>query len=132
VLVFSFKPQEDDRVDHIGMSLEQKRYFSDYSYMGTQHRTVRLVQAFSDPFQQQHEASKLAGKKVSQSECATVFGINRNTLGSWLKQGCPYVKKAKKALGINWVLDTAAVAQWTEDQTIKILLVILPRWVKSN
>jgi phage terminase Nu1 subunit (DNA packaging protein) len=77
------------------------------------------VQAFSDPFQQQHEASKLAGKKVSQSECAIVFGIHRNTLGSWLKQGCPYVKKANKALGINWILDTAAVAQWREEQAIK-------------
>jgi phage terminase Nu1 subunit (DNA packaging protein) len=87
--------------------------------MGTQHRTVCLVQAFPDPFQQQHEASKLAGKKVSQSECAIVFGIHRNTLGSWLKQGCPYVKKANKALGINWILDTAAVAQWREEQAIK-------------
>jgi phage terminase Nu1 subunit (DNA packaging protein) len=87
--------------------------------MGTQHRTVRLVQAFSDPFQQQHEAIKLAGKKVSQSECAAVFEIHGNTLGSWLKQGCPFHQKANKPLGINWVLDTAAVAQWREDQAIK-------------
>jgi hypothetical protein len=82
VLVFSFKTQEDDRVDHIGMSLEQKRYFSDYSYMGTQHRIKRIVRAISNVYQQQHGVIKLVGKKVSQSECAAVFGIHRNTLGS--------------------------------------------------
>jgi phage terminase Nu1 subunit (DNA packaging protein) len=61
----------------------------------------------------------MAGKKVSQSQCASTFGVHRNTLANWLKQGCPYDQKANKPQGKDWVLDTADVAQWREDQAIK-------------
>jgi hypothetical protein len=50
--------------------------------MGTQHRIKLIVRAISNVYQQQHGVIKLVGKKVSQSECAAVFGIHRNTLGS--------------------------------------------------
>jgi phage terminase Nu1 subunit (DNA packaging protein) len=61
----------------------------------------------------------MSGKKVNQSECAVIFGIHRNTLSNWVKQGCPYVQKANKPQGKDWVLDTAHVAQWREDLAIK-------------
>jgi phage terminase Nu1 subunit (DNA packaging protein) len=61
----------------------------------------------------------LAGKKVSQSECALVFGVHRNTLSNWVKQGCPFDQKANKALGKDWILDTATVAQWREGLAVK-------------
>jgi phage terminase Nu1 subunit (DNA packaging protein) len=61
----------------------------------------------------------MSGKKVSQAQCAEVFGVHRNTLANWLKQGCPFDQKANKQQGKDWVLDTAQVAQWREDLAIK-------------
>ena len=56
------------------------------------------------------------GKKVSQSQCAEVFGVHRNTIAAWLRQGCPFDQKANKSQGLDWVLDTAQVAQWREEK----------------
>lgn len=68
----------------------------------------------------------MRGKQVSQSECAVFFGVHRNTVGNWLKKDCPYIQKANKRSGKDWILDTAEVAQWREDIAIKNALGDLP------
>jgi len=60
----------------------------------------------------------MAGQKVSQSQCAAVFGVHRNTIANWLKQGCPFDQKANKPQGKDWILDTAKVAQWREQKAV--------------
>lgn len=61
----------------------------------------------------------MAGRKVSQSECAAVFGVHRNTVGNWLKAGCPFIQKANKKQGKDWILNTAEVAQWRAELAVK-------------
>ena len=58
-------------------------------------------------------------RHVSQSSCAEIFGVHRNTVANWIKQGCPYVQKANKKQGKDWVLDTADVAQWRADKAVQ-------------
>ena len=58
-------------------------------------------------------------RHVSQSSCAEIFGVHRNTVANWIKQGCPFVQKANKKQGKDWVLDTADVAQWRADKAVQ-------------
>jgi len=80
------------------------------------HRSFRIVRAFSNPCQRQHPMNK---RHVSQSSCAEIFGVHRNTVANWIKQGCPFVQKANKKQGKDWVLDTADVAQWRADKAVQ-------------
>lgn len=68
----------------------------------------------------------MKGKEVSQSECATFFGVHRNTVGNWLKKGCPFIQKANKRAGKDWILDTAEVAQWREKVAVNNALGDMP------
>lgn len=61
----------------------------------------------------------MSKRHVSQSGCAEVFGVHRNTVAAWLKQGCPFVQKADKKRGRDWILDTADVAQWRADKAVQ-------------
>ncbi len=45
--------------------------------------------------------------KANLDETAKIFGVNRRTLGEWLKAGCPGTKTED-----SWTLDTAAVFAW--------------------
>jgi phage terminase Nu1 subunit (DNA packaging protein) len=62
---------------------------------------------------------KMSGKQINVNQAAELFGINRTTLYTWLKQGCPYEVKADRKLGQEWVLNSAEVAQWRTQQAIK-------------
>jgi phage terminase Nu1 subunit (DNA packaging protein) len=62
---------------------------------------------------------KNKGKIVSLSALASILGIHRNTLYSFIERGCPYVKKADRKRGIDWKFDSAEVVQWRLDQAIQ-------------
>ena len=68
----------------------------------------------------------MKGKEVSQTECAQFFGVHRNTVAAWLKKDCPYIQKANKRVGKDWILDTAKVAQWREEKAVLNALGDLP------
>lgn len=55
------------------------------------------------------------GETVNQSGLARVFGVHRNTIAAWVRNGCPVVTEGGKKRGRDWAFDTAAVAQWRED-----------------
>ena len=59
------------------------------------------------------------GRVANLSEVAEIYGVHRNTVSSWLKKGCPFIHRADKARGIEWQLDTAAVARWRIDQAVE-------------
>lgn len=59
---------------------------------------------------------KSKGRIVSLSSLASILGIHRNTLYSWVERGCPYVKKANRLRGIDWKFDSGEVVQWRLDQ----------------
>lgn len=61
----------------------------------------------------------MSKRHVSQTACADIFGVHRSTVAAWLRQGCPYVQKADKKQGKDWVLDTADVAQWRADKAVQ-------------
>lgn len=58
-------------------------------------------------------------RHVSQSGCAEIFGVHRNTIAAWVKQGCPFVQRGNKSQGKDWVFDTAEVAQWRADKAVR-------------
>ncbi len=58
-------------------------------------------------------------RHVSQSGCAEIFGVHRNTVAAWVKQGCPFVQRGNKSQGKDWVFDTAEVAQWRADKAVR-------------
>ncbi len=61
------------------------------------------------------EAAKL--RIVSVKQASTLLNRDRNTIQKWLDQGCPYVTKADRSLGIAWELDLAEVVKWLEERS---------------
>lgn len=61
---------------------------------------------------------KIRGERVSLSGLAAFFGVHRNTVTAWVKRGLPYVQKADRDKGVEWVFDTAEAAQWRIDQAV--------------
>jgi terminase small subunit / prophage DNA-packing protein len=51
-------------------------------------------------------------KTVSLVQTAAVLGVHRNTLAAWVDQGCPVVKRADRARGIEWEISIPAVVDW--------------------
>lgn len=78
-----------------------------------------LCVPFSNQFNDNIESKIMSGKQVSQSECASVFGVHRNTVAAWVKKNCPVVQVGNKSQGRDWILDTAAVAQWRAEQAVQ-------------
>lgn len=58
--------------------------------------------------------TKPSGKIVSRTDLADVFGVSMPTVDTWVRQGCPVVKRGSK--GISWEFATADVAEWLRDR----------------
>ena len=61
----------------------------------------------------------MPGKNVSVNELSTLIGVHRDTVSSWLRRGCPYVQKANKKSGKNWLLDIKEVIEWKEAEAVR-------------
>ena len=61
----------------------------------------------------------MKGQIVNFVDLVALWGISRNTLYSWLRKGCPFIKKADRSRGIQWEFNTADVAQWRLDQAVQ-------------
>lgn len=57
-------------------------------------------------------------KPVSLSEAATLLGVHRNTVKSWLDRGCTALRAADAARGIDWQLSLADILAWRESQAV--------------
>lgn len=53
-----------------------------------------------------------AGQTHSLVQAAAILGKHRNTVAGWIDRGCPVVKRADRALGIEWEISVAAVVEW--------------------
>lgn len=58
--------------------------------------------------------TKPSGKIVSRTDLADVFGVSMPTVDTWVRQGCPVVKRGSK--GISWEFATADVAEWLRER----------------
>jgi terminase small subunit / prophage DNA-packing protein len=47
---------------------------------------------------------------------AELFGVTRNTVSGWIRQGAPALEKANRANGQVWKLDAAAIADWAVER----------------
>lgn len=56
---------------------------------------------------------------MSLSAVARIVGVQRNTLMSMVRRGCPYISKPTRKKGSQWEFNTAEVAQWRIDQAVK-------------
>lgn len=63
--------------------------------------------------------TKPNGKIVSRTDLADVFGVSMPTVDTWVRQGCPVVKRGSK--GISWEFATADVAEWLRERATKEL-----------
>lgn len=52
--------------------------------------------------------------KVNRAGLAECFGVSLPTVDAWVRKGCPFDRKG--ARGVDWQFDTAAVANWREEQ----------------
>lgn len=68
----------------------------------------------SAPPSSKREAERL--RVVSVKQAATLLGRDRNTIQKWLDQGCPYLTKADRELGVSWELDLGDVVRWLEER----------------
>lgn len=59
------------------------------------------------------------GEVMSLAAVARIIGVQRNTLASMVRRGCPYISKPTRKRGSEWQLNTAEVAQWRIDQAVK-------------
>jgi phage terminase Nu1 subunit (DNA packaging protein) len=50
---------------------------------------------------------------------AGLFGVTRQTVDRWLKQGCPFVEKADRDRGREWQLSLPAVVEWREKRAVE-------------
>ncbi len=58
------------------------------------------------------------GQVVNLAELSRIIGVQRNTLLSMVRRGCPYISRSKKK-GKGWQFNTAEVAQWRIDEAVK-------------
>ena len=49
---------------------------------------------------------------TSLVKAAAILGVHRNTLAGWVDQGCPVVKRADRARGVEWEISVPAVVDW--------------------
>ena len=59
------------------------------------------------------------GEVMNLSAVARIIGVQRNTLASMVRRGCPYISKPGRKRGSEWQLNTAEVAQWRMDQAVQ-------------
>jgi phage terminase Nu1 subunit (DNA packaging protein) len=59
------------------------------------------------------------GQVVNLAELVRIIGVQRNTLLSLVRRGCPYISKPTRAKGSQWEFNTAEVHQWRIDEAVK-------------
>jgi len=57
------------------------------------------------------------GQRVNRTQLADVFGVSLPTVDGWVRAGCPVVQRGGR--GVEWVFNTAAVAQWIKDRAVE-------------
>lgn len=55
-------------------------------------------------------------RQVTRSGLGEVFGVSLPTVDSWVRSGCPVVKKGGR--GVEWQFDTAEVAEWLKNRAV--------------
>ena len=59
------------------------------------------------------------GQIVNLAELVRINGVQRNTLLSMVRRGCPYISKPTRRRGSEWQFNTAEVHQWRIDEAVK-------------
>lgn len=64
------------------------------------------------------DSGPISGRKrvFSAIEAAAILGKHRNTLSGWIDDGCPVVRRADRARGVEWQIDIGAVVDWLLDR----------------
>lgn len=64
------------------------------------------------------DSGPVSGRKrvFSLVEAAAILGKHRNTLSGWIDDGCPVVRRADRARGVEWQIDIGAVVDWLLDR----------------
>lgn len=57
------------------------------------------------------------GRSVNRTQLSEIFGVSMPTVDSWVRNGCPIVKRGGQ--GRQSEFDTAAVARWLRDRAIE-------------
>ena len=55
-------------------------------------------------------------KYLNLIETARHFGVSRQTVDTWIKNGCPVRRKANQTRGLTWQLDPDAVQRWRDEK----------------
>jgi phage terminase Nu1 subunit (DNA packaging protein) len=58
------------------------------------------------------------GKQVNRTEASAIFGVAMNTIDSWVRQGCPVLKRGT-GRGNPTIFNTADVAQWLREKSVQ-------------
>ena len=56
----------------------------------------------------------MVGMELSKADLARFYGVSLVTIGQWISKGCPFITKG--GMGKKWVLSSAEVTTWREDQ----------------
>jgi phage terminase Nu1 subunit (DNA packaging protein) len=57
------------------------------------------------------------GEVLNRAELAKFFGVALTTVDAWVREDCPFVKKAQ-GKGQSWKFDSAAVAEWLQERAV--------------
>lgn len=58
----------------------------------------------------------VSSRHVTRATLGEVFGVSLPTVDTWIRGGCPVVKRGGR--GENWQFDTADVAKWLRDKAV--------------
>jgi len=61
--------------------------------------------------------NSVKGLSLNRADLGKFFGVALTTVDAWVREGCPYVKRAK-GKGQQWEFDSAAVAEWLQDRAV--------------
>ncbi|WP_428427308.1 hypothetical protein [Pararhizobium sp.] len=64
------------------------------------------------------EAAKI--RLVSVKHASALLNRSRGTVEKWLDNGCPYVTKGDKKLGLPWQLDLSEIVKWLEERSATV------------
>lgn len=61
-------------------------------------------------------AENASSRQVNRAGLAEIFGVSMPTVDSWVRGGCPVVKRGGR--GMEWQFDTAAIAVWLRERAV--------------
>lgn len=61
--------------------------------------------------------NSVKGLSLNRADLGKFFGVALTTVDAWVREGCPYVKRAK-GKGQQWEFDSAAVAEWLQERAV--------------